>query len=239
MQLKNKTALILGIGSQIAQDLALKLAEADCNLLLQYRSNYPDGLAQVLKNYPIQYNFLQADLAQSQGTEKLFAQIGTQNQTLDFLINCIGDFAMQKQGEIPPARFKQIIDSNLNIAYEVCYAALPFLRRAEAGSRILNFGYALASQLEGKPRILPYHIAKLGLILLTKALAKQEITNGILINCLSPSIAENSAFFPEDSLPLGRPIALSEISEAALFLLQSDCLTGVNLEIDGGWRGKL
>jgi NAD(P)-dependent dehydrogenase (short-subunit alcohol dehydrogenase family) len=82
----------------------------------------------------------------------------------------------------------------------------------------------------------------MGLILLTKSFAideaKQKNQEKVLINCLSPGICENSHFLPQNEIPLGRPANLTEISEAAIFLLKSDYITGTNLEIDGGWRGS-
>ena len=238
MQLQDKTALILGIGSEIGQNLALKLAAEGTNLFLQYRKNYPKNLAQKLKSYSIKFLFIQADFLQADNMQKLARQITEENQNLHLLINCIGDFTQRESEPVKPVVFRQIIDSNLQIAYEACYEFLPLLQKA-GGGRILHFGYALASQLEGKPLIFPYHIAKLGLILLTKALAKQEINNKVLVNCLSPAIVENSLFWPADSRSVKQIISLDQVSEAALFLLQSDYLTGVNLELDAGWRGSL
>ena len=77
----------------------------------------------------------------------------------------------------------------------------------------------------------------MGLILLTKAFAHTEASHKVLINCLSPAIVENTDYWPKTQIPLQRPAKLSEISNAALFLLKSDYITGFNLEIDGGWRG--
>lgn len=235
MHLKNKTAFIAGATGSIGENIAFALAEQGVNLILHYRNNHEKAqeILAKMQSYKIQCCFTQAELNDFNQIKNVF-QI---HNKFDILVNCIGDFHFQPLKELEPKKFQEIINSNLQIAYELCYCALPCLR-ANLEGRILNFGYANASQVEAKSNILPYHISKMGLILLTKSLAASEAENNILVNCLSPAIVENSKYWPKkNNFPLKRPAKLIEISEAALFLLKSDYITGSNLEIDGGWRG--
>jgi 3-oxoacyl-[acyl-carrier protein] reductase len=238
VNLKSKKALILGASGKIGQSIAAALASEGAEPCLQYNHNagqLSDAVTQI-KNSGVNCSILQANLSTQQGLQGLVNDYNQQFGKLDILVNCIGDFLQKPLQELTVNQFKAIMDSNLNIAYALAQGFLPLLR--QGGGRILFFGYASATTLEAKPSILPYHIAKLGLVLLTKALAQTEAANNILVNCLSPGIVESSKFWPEGKLPLGRPAKLNEISQAALFLIKSDYITGQNLEIDGGWRGK-
>ena len=233
MQLKNKVAFITGATGGIAENIALSLAEEGVNLILQYRSN--EAKAKAIASQT-KGSILQTDLSTASQVSEALKNVWSVYGRLDILINCIGDFHFSPLSELKPETFSQIINSNLQIAYNLCHFALPYLKESSE-SRILNLGYATASQIEPKPNILPYHISKMGLILLTKAFAHTEASHKVLINCLSPAIVENTDYWPKTQIPLQRPAKLSEISNAALFLLKSDYITGFNLEIDGGWRG--
>jgi NAD(P)-dependent dehydrogenase (short-subunit alcohol dehydrogenase family) len=238
MELKGKNALITGANGIIGAAIAKALAEAGVNLSLQYRNNHEkiDTIINSQEKLGISVEALQGDLQKASDSQNLVKEYFTKNAKLDILVNCLGDFSFKPLPELSPEEFRQNINSNLNIAFDLSHFALPHLRKSAQG-RILHIGYATAIQLEAKTNILPYHIAKLGLVLLTKSLAKEEASNNILVNCLSPGIVEGSKYLPKNDIPLKRPAKATEIADAALFLLQSDYITGTNLEIDGGWRG--
>src|SRR3546814_1332332 len=58
--------------------------------------------------------------------------------------------------------------------------------------RVVNIGSA--SGKDGNPYVSAYSAAKAGLIALTKALAKETATDGVLVNCVTPSAAETEIF---------------------------------------------
>jgi 3-oxoacyl-[acyl-carrier protein] reductase len=243
IQTQTKYILITGSGSQIAQNIAQEISLeknfSDCHFLLQYRKNKPNTLINFLENKNIKYTLIKADLSELNNIQILVKAYIQPLGKLDILINCIGDFVQKPLNELQSSEFRQIIDSNLNLVFDLYSSVLPFLRKNEGISNILSLGYATANQIEAKPSILPYHIAKMGLILLTKSFAKEEAEHQVLINCLSLGICENTTYLPNNKLPLGRPAQLKEIAEAAVFLLKNNYITGCNLEIDGGWRGNL
>ncbi len=229
MQLKNKKAIVIGASGGIGEAISEALLKAGAQVCKQYRLNKPKAQEGFI--------LLQADLASESTVQELLTNAQQKMNGLNIVVNCIGDFLFKPLYELSPEEFKKIIDSNLTLAYAICHHSAKLLRDSGEG-RILNIGYATAEQLEAKPNILPYHIAKLGLVLLTKAYAQNQAQNKILVNCLSPGVVENTEAWPNTKIPLGRPAKLNEIAEAALFLLSSDYITGTNLQIDGGWRGR-
>ncbi len=85
-----------------------------------------------------------------------------------------------------------------------------------------------------------YRIAKAGIIIYTKSLAKELIKDKITANVVSPGIAENSIGLEESIslLPTKRPATLKEISNAVSFFIspEADYITGQILEVAGGFR---
>jgi len=239
MELKNKTALVTGATGGIGKTVAIALAERGVQVCFQYRDRdeVAHQLAENLKSYGTKTHSIKRTLSDATSSQALIEECLQVFGGLDILVNCIGDFLFKPLQEQTPQDFRDIIHSNLNIAFDLCHYALPALRAKKEG-RIVNLGYSTATQIEAKPRILPYHIAKIGLVLLTKSFSYTEAENNVLINCVSPGIAENSIEVPSSKIPLGRPAKLSEIADSVIFLLQSDYITGCNLEVDGGWRGR-
>ena len=109
------------------------------------------------------------------------------------------------------------------------------------GGRIINFADWVAAS--GRPRYvgyLPYFVAKQGVIALTEALALELAKDQILVNCIAPgpivappstSAEEQTAV--EQATPLGRWGGEDEIAKAALFLVETDFVTGETIRVDG------
>ncbi len=101
---------------------------------------------------------------------------------------------------------------------------------------ILNIGYAGMEHFRTYPNTTAYQASKAGLLVLSKGLAKAEAANNVLVNMLSPGHMENTiAPYTLENISVGRLATLKEASEAALFLISQNYITGQNLEIAGGW----
>jgi NAD(P)-dependent dehydrogenase (short-subunit alcohol dehydrogenase family) len=84
--------------------------------------------------------------------------------------------------------------------------------RAQGGGRIVNFSDWVAKS--GRPRyrgLLPYYVAKAGVIALTEALALELAPDHILVNAVAPGpivappeLKDDEVKAVEDATPLGR-----------------------------------
>ncbi len=226
MQIKDKKVLIIGGGSKIASAIAKRLLEQGATIILQYRNHKP-----IINKVKL----LQVDLQEEKDCENLISSyLKLESSGPDIFINCIGDFSYKHFKDLTFQEFKQIIDSNLYIAFNLCKLILPLMKEKKE-ARILHFGYSGANILEAKPSILPYHISKIGVSLLTKTIAQTYAPN-ILANCLCLGIAENNDFDFSNKIPLARPVKLEEIAEAVEFLIKSDYITATDFYLDGGFR---
>ncbi|MDJ0624785.1 MAG: SDR family oxidoreductase [Candidatus Caenarcaniphilales bacterium] len=264
MDFQGTKVLITGASGEIGSAIARHLAKEGADIFLQFNTKQTviDNLASQLKRiqsqkksfernssvHSYQSNLInpsnqdspqetsnrQTSFDQTE-SRKLIETIIAEHGGLDILINCIGDFSIKPLTELSSEEFKHVLDSNLSIAFDLSQAALKGMKRQKNG-KILHFGYANASSIEAKPNILPYHIAKMGLILLTKSFAQIGSPDNVFVNCISPGVVESSQYWPTTQTNLGRPIKINELIEATTFLLKSDYLNGVNLELDSGWR---
>lgn len=237
LKLKDKKALITGATGKLGQEISKVLAEQGIHLALHYCSNSKSAkeLEKYARNKNVQAISIHADLKVQNSSVELTEKASKELGGLDFLINCIGNFSYKPLNQLDSKDFREVIDSNLTHVYELCNAGLPHLRKSSL-ARIVNIGYANATDMTAKPNILPYHIAKLGLVLLTKSLAQSERQNGILINCISPGICENSEFWPPTELTPNSLVKMTDLKELILFLLTSESISGSNIEIGADWK---
>ena len=144
--------------------------------------------------------------------------------------------------ELDPAMWRRVIDVNLVAPYLVCRAVVPQMLQRGYG-RIVNV--ASVAGKEGNPNASHYSASKAGLIALTKSLAKELATQGILVNAVSPAAAKTAIFdqmseqhinFMLGKIPMGRFVQVGEIAALIGWLASEDCSfsTGAVFDISGG-----
>jgi 3-oxoacyl-[acyl-carrier protein] reductase len=144
--------------------------------------------------------------------------------------------------ELEPDVWRRTIDVNLVAPYLTCHAIVPSMIRAGYG-RIVNV--ASVAGKEGNPNASHYSASKAGLIALTKSLAKELATQGILVNAVSPAAARTAIFdqmtqqhidYMLAKIPMGRFVEPREIAAAIAWLASEECsfTTGSVLDLSGG-----
>jgi 3-oxoacyl-[acyl-carrier protein] reductase len=115
--------------------------------------------------------------------------------------------------------------------------------RARRWGRIIGLGLATADRLSAQPNVTAYYIAKAGLLVLVRSLAKVLAPHGITVNAVSPGILETPEYprFDLESLleriPAGHLGQIDDVVAAARFLLSDEAgyVTGANVHVSGGW----
>ena len=87
--------------------------------------------------------------------------------------------------ELDDADWERVLAVDLTSVFYCCRAAIRVMLRQGSG-RIVNI--ASIAGKEGNPTLVPYSSAKAGVIGLTKALAKEVATRGILVNAVAPAV---------------------------------------------------
>ena len=182
---------------------------------------------------------LQGDVTDPESVAQLFAQIKARKTGLDGLVNVVGDYHEQPILETSYEDYKKNLTNNLDSVFLMCKAAHPFLK-GSASPRIVNFGYAMGDRVTSA-KAWAYHVAKMGVISLTKSMAKQWGPDGISVNVISPGTLANSIVMesesPEDYIPQGRFGEYSDLWPVfdLIFRADSTYQTGNNFVISGGY----
>jgi NAD(P)-dependent dehydrogenase (short-subunit alcohol dehydrogenase family) len=109
--------------------------------------------------------------------------------------------------------------------------------------RIVNI--ASVAGKEGNPNASHYSASKAGLIALTKSLAKELATKGMLVNAIAPAAAKTAIFdqmqqthidYMLSKIPMARFVEVQEIAAMAAWLSSRRVLfsTGAVFDITGG-----
>ena len=232
-----KTALVTGAAKGIGRAIALKLAREGYSIALHYRASSDEAFAVKLEieALGVRAVTLSADLRDSSEAQTLVSSAHEQLGGLGVLVNNVGNYVRKPLAELTVIDWHEMLDSNLNAAFYTCHAALPIMR-AQGYGRIVNLGFAGAQNLIARPNILPYTIAKTGIILLTKAIAQSEAAHGITSNVVAPGVIENSISKPLELIPLQRLGTVEELSDAVWGFVDSSYQTGQVLEVAGGFN---
>jgi 2-dehydro-3-deoxy-L-rhamnonate dehydrogenase (NAD+) len=144
--------------------------------------------------------------------------------------------------ELAPDVWRQVINVNLVGPYLTSWAVVPHMITAGYG-RIVNI--ASIAGKEGNPNASHYSASKAGLIALTKSLAKELATKGVLVNCITPAAAKTEMFaqmtqqhidYMLSKIPMNRFVAVDEIAAMVAWLASEECSfsTGAVFDISGG-----
>jgi len=232
-----KTALVTGAAKGIGRAIALKLAREGYSIALHYRASSDEAFAVKLEieALGVRAVTLSADLRDSSEAQTLVSSAHEQLGGLGVLVNNVGNYVRKPLAELTVIDWHEMLDSNLNAAFYTCHAALPIMR-VQGYGRIVNLGFAGAQNLIARPNILPYAIAKTGIILLTKAIAQSEAAHGITSNIVAPGVIENSISKPLELIPFQRLGTVEELSDAVWGFVDSSYQTGQVLEVAGGFN---
>lgn len=233
----NRVALVTGSAKGIGKAILLALADKGFDVAVHYRSSQTEAEQTRLEaeKLGIRAIKLQADITRLDEARGLVDKVVDNLGGLHLLVNNVGDYIKKPIEQTTPQEWQAMLDSNLNAPFYLTQAAIPHMSQAGWG-RVVNLGFAGAQNLVARSGITPYVIAKTGVILYSKALAKRLAKKGITVNVVSPGIAETSISKPVEDIPMGRLAHVSELAKAVLFFVEEEYLTGQVLEVSGGWN---
>lgn len=232
-------ALVTGAAKGIGQAIALALGGAGYDVAVHYRSSEAEAeaTAQMIRSRGVRAERFQADVTRPDEAAALVDRVYETLGGLEVLVNNVGNYYYGPLADLELDTWHEMFNSNLHATFYLCRAALPLMQRRRRG-RIVNLGFTGAETLKARPNIVAYSIAKTGVILYSKALAKTYAGDGITVNVVSPGVMENSVTKPVKDIPLRRTGRLSELADAVLYLVseRADYVTGTTLEVAGGWN---
>ena len=237
--MSSDAALVTGSASGIGRGIALALAREGFDVAVHFRRSAVEAErtrtdAETLGVHAVT---LQADLSDRAAAARLVEEAHERLGGLSVLVNNVGNYLYKPLLEVTDEEWDDVLATNLEATFATCRAAIPLLRAARGG-RIVNLGYAGAGSIVARPDHVPYAIAKAGVVLLTKAIARAEAPHGITANVVAPGVIETSATMPLREVPAGRVGLIEEVAAAVLYLVSPPAayVTGQVLEVAGGWN---
>ncbi len=237
-----KTILVTGGGSGIGSAISRRFAGAGGAVCAQYRSSAAEAekLTADYASGPGKVTAVRADLGEPDEVEGLFRRIDEEFGRLDVLVNNAGIYPVRPLSDMSLPEWKAMIDINLTSPFLCLREAV---KRMDAGGAVVNIGSVEAENPAfGHAH---YTASKGGLIMFTRAAAKELGPRGIRVNAVSPGLIYKNGLdqaWPDGiaaylrEVPLGRLGTGEDIADACLFLsgAASRWITGVNLRVDGG-----
>jgi pteridine reductase len=240
--LTDKVALITGGAHRIGASLAHALHAHGMRLVIHYHSSEVAAHTlqeELLAQRADSVMLVRGDLAHGDRLARnLVHETVERFGRLDLVVNNAARFYPTPMGSVTETQWDDVIGTNLKAPYFISQAAAPHLRKH--GGCIVNI-----ADIYGE-RPLPNHplysIAKAGLIMLTKSLAR-ELAPDVRVNAIAPG----AILWPEREMdemaqqrivsrtPLKRTGDPSDIARALLyFVCDGVFITGQVLNVDGG-----
>ena len=237
--------LVTGASSGIGAAIAIAFAENGWDVMAAGRD---EGRLEEVADVSDKIVIWSGELSDSDECEELIADTIDEFGALDCLVNSAGILMRGDAGETSDDDWRDTMTINLDVPFFLCRAAIPHLQKT-SGS-IVNISSYWG--LQAGERAVAYSTSKGGLIMLTKALAKDNAADGIRVNAICPggvdtpmlaAGAEAAGLETQDFLdtvaefsPNGRITTPEEVAGLALFLASDAAaqMTGTAIPIDGG-----
>lgn len=178
-----------------------------------------------------------ADLGTREGRAELVRVVEAHAPRLSLLVNNLGVYPEEDIEDIDDVRFEQVFRLTCTAGFDLVRRLRPRLA-AGAPSHVINLGDSGADRIEARRQATPYHIAKLGVHVLTRTWAQVLAADGIAVNMISPGFLDNSVGEPGEPIPAGRLGAFDDVAAAVRFLVSDSAsyVRGSNLLVNGAWN---
>ena len=236
----NPVAVVTGGARRLGRHLCTALAARGYDVVILYRDSEADArsLEQQILATGQRARARAVDVGVERQVAEVFAEIAREEGHVDLLVNNVGNYNPQHVTRLDPAVWDATLATNLSGAYYCCFHALPLM---PSGGSIINIGMAGLEGIRANVHGTDYYVSKTGLLVLTRALAAAHAGRNIRVNMVSPGQLDNSIDLPPPekigrSVPLGRAGTLEDIAQAVAYLLDATYVTGVNVDVAGGYR---
>ena len=239
-----RIALVTGSGRNLGRAVAIELARAGADLVVNVRTDLraAEAVAEEIRGLGRRAVVHAADVADETAVRRMFAAVERELGGVDILVNNAGPRAESPLELLTRADWDAVIGAVLTGAFQCSRAVVPGMRERGWG-RIVNVLGAIAHT--GQPQRAHLAAAKAGLLGLTRALAAELGPAGITVNAVSPGPLDTTpppGLDPEVRLrralqkPIPRLGTTAEVAAMVAFLAseQAAFVTGQAVGVNGG-----
>lgn len=239
MDLEGRTALVTGAARRIGRGIALRLARAGCAIVAHYHRSEAEAqdLVHEIEHAGRRATAITADLADPEAVADLWDRADAALGPVSILVNNAAVYARTPLPDVAIDDWRRALRVNLVAPAELARLAGLAMRARNGGCIVNLLDWAIERP---QPGFLPYHAAKGGLEVATRALAR-ELAPSVRVNAVAPG-----PILPPDGVPtaeiervlaatpLGRRGTPEDVAAAVEFLCRADYVTGTVLPVDGG-----
>jgi 3-oxoacyl-[acyl-carrier protein] reductase len=239
-----RVALVTGGARGIGRAVALDLAAAGWSVAICYRTSGAEAreISAAAEAREGRVLAIQADVSDPEAAAGLVQRVHDAWGRLDALINGAGPYHRVSLLEETAEGWHAMFDNNLHPVFYLSRAVIPIMREQKWG-RIICFSMANAGQVIGQPQLTAHYISKVGLLALSRALAKLVARDGITVNCVSPGFIDSGSAPPGElekmvkHIPAGYVGSVDDVAAAVRYLLSDAAryVNGADLQISGAW----
>lgn len=244
MHLEGKIALVTGASRGIGRAVAIRLAQAGADVVVNYAGS--EGAAQetvdAIEALGRKAIKIQANVADAEQVGAMVQEAHDAFGHIDILVNNAG---ITKDGLLMRMKdedWDAVLDINLKGTYLVTKAISKIMMKQRSGS-IINMTSVVG--VMGNAGQTNYAASKAGVIGFTKSCAKEMASRGIRVNAIAPGfihtemtdvLSDKVKDAMVAQIPLGRMAQPDEVANVAVFLAApfSAYVTGQVINVDGG-----
>lgn len=235
--LEGRVALVTGAGKRLGKAVALRLAAEGAGVAVHYGKSDAEAREVVaeISGAGGRAVAIQAELTSVDGIRRMVQGAAHEMGRLDILINSAANFLPSSVISTTEDVWDAALDTNLKAPFFCAQAAAPWLKRTKGV--IVNF--ADTGGILGWPGYLAHSVAKAGVIMLTRVLAK-TLAPEVRVNAIAPGTITMPGDPPEwekdfvELAALRRTGTPDDIADAVSYLIHAEFMTGHVLVLDGG-----
>ena len=235
--LAGQVALVTGSAKRLGRVIALSLAQQGADVVIHFHRSSAEAKEVVTEIAKLGRRAicLPADLSRNSAIDRLFANTAKEFGRLDILVNNASNFLHTQFETTTEQSWDASLDVNLKAPFFCAQAASPLLKQ----SRGIIINLSDVGGLLGWTGYIPHCVSKAGILMLTRALAK-ELAPEVRVNAIAPGTISMPGDPPDwepnyiKLAPLRRTGTTTDVTAAVSFLVNSPFLTGQVLVLDGG-----
>ena len=229
-RLKNRIAVVTGAASGIGKAIAIAFAREGADIVVADRVT-KDRAGEVLagiKTHGRKSLCVQTDVSDEASVQAMAKAALAKFGRVDILVNNAGIFTESLIEDLSIEDWDRVMNVNLRGVF-LCTRALIGQMLERRDGRIINIASQLG-QIGGKS-VGHYAASKAGVIGLTKSLAREVSTRGVLVNAIAPGPIETPLLASETEewrsaklaeLPIGRFGTVDEVTPTAVLLASAE-----------------
>ncbi|WP_342348657.1 SDR family oxidoreductase [uncultured Nitrospira sp.] len=239
-----RVALITGGARGIGRGIALDLAANEWKVAICYRTSQFEAqdVVRTIEGKGGKALALQCDVSDATAAVQLVQQVENTWGRIDALINGAGPYHRVPLFEETADGWSEMFNNNLHPIFYLAKAVAPGMKGRKSG-RLISFSMANADKMEAQSHVTAHYIAKAGVLILTRTLAKILAPDGITVNAVSPGFIDSGSAPPGEldgmakKIPAGYIGEIEDTVQAVRYFLSDEAryVTGANLHVSGGW----